>query len=52
VVDATTKRSAFVAAVIYANDNETMNDDRYEYAAVAEPFMAGLGRLVVRTLQP
>jgi hypothetical protein len=49
VVDATTHRSVFVAATIYANDNETINDDRYEYESVADPFIGELGRFVART---
>lgn len=49
IVDATSKRSAFVAATIYANDNETINDDHYEYETVADPFVAGVGRFVART---
>lgn len=49
VTNETTGRSVFVAAVVYANDNETMNDDRYQYEDVAEPFVAHLGHLVART---
>lgn len=49
VVDETSNRSAFVSATIYANDNETINDDRYEYESVADPFVAQLGRFVART---
>lgn len=50
VVDDTTNRGVFVAATIYANDNETINDDRYEYATVADPFIGHLGRVIARTL--
>ncbi len=50
VVDETSGRSAFVAAVVYANDNGTLNDDRYQYEDVADPFIARLGKLVARSL--
>jgi hypothetical protein len=49
VVDATTDRSAFVAATIYTNDNDTLNDDCYEYATIADPFITTLGRFVARS---
>lgn len=38
-----TGRWFFVTAAIYANGNDVMNDDRYEYEAVANPFMTRLG---------
>ena len=34
----------FLSAVIYTNADGVLNDDRYEYATVAEPFMAALAR--------
>ncbi len=37
-----------LSAVIYTNDDEILNDDRYEYESVAFPFMARLGRLIYR----
>jgi len=49
VVDETTKRSAYVTATIYANQSETLNDDRYEYEAVASPFIERLGAYLART---
>ncbi|MDN3203877.1 serine hydrolase [Algoriphagus sediminis] len=33
----------FVAAVIYVNEDETLNDDVYEYEEIAFPFFAELG---------
>lgn len=51
VVDETTNRSVFVSATIYANDNETINDDRYEYETVADPFIGHLGRVIARLLR-
>jgi hypothetical protein len=47
-VNESTKRSLFITATIYANDNETLNDDRYEYETVASPFMTRLGHVLAR----
>jgi hypothetical protein len=33
----------FVSAIIYANSDETLNDDKYEYEEIAFPFFAELG---------
>lgn len=33
----------FVSAIIYTNQNETLNDDTYEYEEIAFPFFAELG---------
>lgn len=41
-------RTVFVTAVIYANDDGVLNDDRYDYATVADPFFADLGEWVAR----
>jgi hypothetical protein len=41
-------RSVFVTAVIYTNEDCILNDDKYEYATVADPFFADLGELVAR----
>jgi hypothetical protein len=38
----------FVTVTIYANQTETLNDDRYEYEAVASPFIEKLGGYVAR----
>lgn len=35
-----------LSAVIYTNENETINDGKYEYNTVALPFLAELGRQV------
>ncbi|WP_439488567.1 serine hydrolase [Algoriphagus sp.] len=34
----------FVSAVIYVNDNNTLNDDHYEYEEIGFPFFAELGK--------
>lgn len=41
-------RTVFVSAVIYTNADGVLNDDQYEYAQVALPFMADLGEWVAR----
>lgn len=38
----------FVSGVIYANSNETLNDDHYEYEEVGFPFFAELGDYLYR----
>ena len=41
-------RAVFVTAVIYTNADGVLNDDKYEYETVADPFFADLGELVAR----
>lgn len=43
-------RSAFVAATLYTNSDGILNDDRYEYTEIADPFFRALGRAVGRWL--
>jgi hypothetical protein len=50
VSDETTHRSFFVAATIYANDDETLNDDQYDYESVGTPFLAKLGEVLARQI--
>ncbi len=50
VMDAETGRAFFLAAAIYTNSNGVLNDDRYEYEEVADPFLADLGEAVARAL--
>jgi hypothetical protein len=45
-----TGRECFVTATIYTNADGILNDDRYEYTTVAEPWMAALGRVVAEQL--
>ncbi|MBS0198625.1 MAG: serine hydrolase [Planctomycetes bacterium] len=47
IEDLTTGRGLFLAAVIYTNEDGVLNDDKYEYTTVAEPFMADLAEAVV-----
>jgi len=41
-------RAVFVTAVIYTNADGILNDDKYEYETVADPFLENLGELVAR----
>lgn len=41
-------RAVFVTAVIYTNEDGVLNDDKYEYETVADPFFADLGEIVAR----
>ena len=35
-----------LSATIYANDNQTFNDDQYEYAEIGLPFLRDLGQAI------
>lgn len=48
VEDLTSGRAFFVAATVYANRDGVLDDDRYDYADVTEPFYAHLGELLAR----
>ena len=50
VEDRESGRGLFLAATLYVNADGVLNDDRYEYAEVARPFMADLGEVVGRML--
>lgn len=41
-------RAVFLTAVIYTNADGVLNDDKYEYETVADPFFADLGELIAR----
>jgi hypothetical protein len=49
IVDQDTGRGVFVAAAIYTNADGILNDDAYDYQAVADPFFSNLGEVVART---
>lgn len=46
VVDFKNKIEYMLTSTVYANKNETLNDDTYEFETVGRPFLAELGRLV------
>ena len=46
IVDFEKNIEFLLTAVIYANENQVLNDGNYEYESVAFPFLARLGRMV------
>ena len=46
VVDVKNKVEFFLSAVVYVNQNETLNDNTYEYDEISIPFLAALGNAV------
>ncbi|NJK31756.1 MAG: hypothetical protein HC927_04665, partial [Deltaproteobacteria bacterium] len=48
VEDTRSRRAMFVTVVIYANANEILNDDEYEYDEVTRPFLDDLGEVLAR----
>jgi hypothetical protein len=48
IVDKATGRAFFLIASIYANPNETMNDDNYGYDSVSFPALADVGEVFCR----
>jgi len=48
IVDVESGKSFFLAATIYANSDEILNDDAYDYDTVAFPFFANLAEVVAR----
>jgi len=48
VVEKATGRAFFLAATVYANKNEVLNDDVYEYDTVAFPVLADVAEVVAR----
>ena len=49
--DKSNNLSFFLTATILVNENKIFNDDQYEFDSVGIPFLATLGRLVLRELQ-
>ena len=52
IEDPATGDAFFLAACIYTNADGVLNDDRYEYATIAEPFMAALAHEMASLLFP
>ena len=46
IIDLENKVEFILTAVIYHNNNETINDNNYEYESISIPFLAKLGRLI------
>lgn len=50
VEDARTGRGFFLAIVLYTNPDGVLNDDRYAYEELADPFLDAVGELVTRAV--
>ena len=48
VVDYEAKAEFFLSTAIYVNEDEVLNDGKYEYNKVGFPFMASLGDMILR----
>jgi hypothetical protein len=48
IVSERTGRGFFLTSCLYANDNDTLNDDGYEYLTVGTPFLARVGVILAR----
>ena len=46
IIDTENNVEFILTAVVYHNNNETMNDDTYEYDTITIPFLAELGRKI------
>ncbi|SNY60911.1 Beta-lactamase enzyme family protein [Arsukibacterium tuosuense] len=46
IVDTNKNIEFMLMAVIYANENDTLNDDNYQLNEIAKPFMRQLGQLI------
>jgi len=47
IVDFDAKVEFMLSAVIYVNENETLNDNKYEYDKIGFPFFTKLGKLIM-----
>jgi len=48
IVDSKNKVEFLLSAVIYVNEDEIFNDDKYEYDEIGLPFLANLGRVIYK----
>jgi predicted alpha/beta superfamily hydrolase len=46
IVDFENKIEFLLSAVIYVNEDQIFNDDKYEYDTIGMPFLANLGRVI------
>lgn len=50
IVDTSTGKGFFLALTMYANSDEVLNDDKYDYETVAFPFFADFAEVVARDI--
>jgi len=48
IVDFAHNSEFMLAATIYANSDDTLNDDKYEFETVGRPFLYGLGQTIYK----
>ncbi len=48
IIDLEAKLEFMLSAVIYVNENQILNDNRYEYDKIGFPFFANLGKLILK----
>ena len=48
IIDTDNNIEFFLTATVYSNNNETLNDDKYEYDEITLPFMAELGTQIYK----
>lgn len=48
IVDFDTNAEFFLSAVVHVNENQTFNDNKYEYDEIGFPFMAKLGQEILK----
>ena len=48
IVDKKKNKEWLITATIHVNDNQIFNDDKYEYDNIGIPFLAELGRQLIK----
>jgi hypothetical protein len=46
IVDFKNNREFYLTSIMYCNEDDTLNDDRYEYETVGLPFMSELAKII------
>lgn len=48
IVDFKNKVEFLLSAMVYVNNNQIFNDDKYEYDKIGYPFLANLGKVIYK----